>query len=411
MSISRETVAPAMRAAAEDQVAHGADSEVDRLYSSDTRDLMGLFVMLRKLMVQCTITDFAFSDLYRPTHARLQKILSYVINFLRFRESQTRVIDAHFAESERTKLRVQQLFSEKERLEEKLEDLAAGHEEKIKDNERKDREILGLKAKLLELDKKKRQLIADGKRNDENKERLKQGFTERGAYLEQVADEASKLKPYTLQKPDALETNLRELGVSLANDRITLENLEKRARELSTSAETFQGGRLDVEGATKAMADLAQDIQREEAELRKASRNRDLLSDRSATVREIEHQEMILQKQLEATAKRTQELRADHKEREETSLSNVALLREQQASLARERSEKGREMERLKVRIDVKEKQVSIYRCMSTKLTECRCKISKKRLKRRLLLHESSIRNWRVMSTCTLVRWSSVLLE
>src|ERR1700761_4669335 len=115
MNICRETVSPAMRVAAEDHCASGSAADAERLYSADTRDLMGFFIMLRRLMLQCTITDFAFSDLYKPTHARLQKILSYVINFLRFRESQTRVIDAHFAESERSKLRVQQLFAERDK--------------------------------------------------------------------------------------------------------------------------------------------------------------------------------------------------------------------------------------------------------------------------------------------------------
>jgi kinetochore protein Nuf2 len=46
MNTTREVVAPAMRAAAEDMC--GGDAE--RLYTSDTRDLMGFFVILRKLL-------------------------------------------------------------------------------------------------------------------------------------------------------------------------------------------------------------------------------------------------------------------------------------------------------------------------------------------------------------------------
>jgi kinetochore protein Nuf2 len=48
MNTTRDVVAPAMRAAAEELVG----PEADRLYSSDTRDLMGLFIMLRKLLVE-----------------------------------------------------------------------------------------------------------------------------------------------------------------------------------------------------------------------------------------------------------------------------------------------------------------------------------------------------------------------
>jgi hypothetical protein len=48
MNTTRDIVSPAMRAAAEELV--GGDAE--RLYSADTRDLMGLFVMLRKLLME-----------------------------------------------------------------------------------------------------------------------------------------------------------------------------------------------------------------------------------------------------------------------------------------------------------------------------------------------------------------------
>lgn len=46
MNSTREVVAPAMRAAAEDT----AGPDADRIFTSDTRDLMGFFVILKKLL-------------------------------------------------------------------------------------------------------------------------------------------------------------------------------------------------------------------------------------------------------------------------------------------------------------------------------------------------------------------------
>jgi kinetochore protein Nuf2 len=46
MNTTRDVVSPAMRAAAEEL----AGPEAERLYTADTRDLMGLFIMLRKLL-------------------------------------------------------------------------------------------------------------------------------------------------------------------------------------------------------------------------------------------------------------------------------------------------------------------------------------------------------------------------
>ena len=46
MNTTRDVVAPAMRAAAEDL----CGPEAERIFTSDTRDLMGFFVVLKKLL-------------------------------------------------------------------------------------------------------------------------------------------------------------------------------------------------------------------------------------------------------------------------------------------------------------------------------------------------------------------------
>jgi hypothetical protein len=58
MNTTREVVAPAMRAAAEDM----CGGEAERLYTSDTRDLMAFFVILRKLLREVRILDRAICD-------------------------------------------------------------------------------------------------------------------------------------------------------------------------------------------------------------------------------------------------------------------------------------------------------------------------------------------------------------
>ena len=55
MNTTREVVAPAMRAAAEDLCGEGAE----RLYTSDTRDLMAFFVILKKLLQEVSSNIYA----------------------------------------------------------------------------------------------------------------------------------------------------------------------------------------------------------------------------------------------------------------------------------------------------------------------------------------------------------------
>jgi len=48
MNTTRDVVAPGMRAASEDI----AGDEADRIFTADTREMMGFFIMLRRLMLE-----------------------------------------------------------------------------------------------------------------------------------------------------------------------------------------------------------------------------------------------------------------------------------------------------------------------------------------------------------------------
>jgi kinetochore protein Nuf2 len=355
MNITRDVVTPAMRAAAEEIA--GAET-ADRLYSADTRDLMGLFVMLRRLLLECSISDFTLADLYKPTYPRLQKILSYIINFVRFRESHTSIVDKHFEEAERTKLHVQQLYADKENLEARLAQLQRERSTTEKVNKAKEAELADLKPRLLDLDRKKQRLVTDLSRAEDEKKRLISLLEERSNTLDSVRSDAAKLRPYTLQRPDAIESSLRDLNATLASEKTALESLERRVRALATSTESFAACSADVSATLRLLSDLAGDLSREEEELSQASRCRETLSDKTNTVQDVERTERLMKKQLEAVQARTDKLRTQAEERGVAAAKKMEELKTLHGKLARERGEKTREIERRRVNIEQTEKKV-----------------------------------------------------
>jgi len=408
-----------MKAAAEDVCSAGASGvggvDADRLYGADTRDLMGLFVTLRRLLRECNIEDFGFADLYRPTHARLAKILSYVINFVRFRESQTGVIDRHFEEGERTKLRVQQLYAEKEDMERRLLDLRAGAKETERRNAEKEAHYESLKTQLRELVRTKDALRLETEELETQKESLIGQFESRAVTLETVREDAAKLKPYTQQKPDALEASLRDLNARLAEDRQTIEGLDRRARALQTSSDSFSAAAADVQACMRLLTELAGDLQKEEEEGAKAARHRDALSDRVAGVEDVERQERLLQKQLESINARTEKLRRGAEDKSEQARQRMDALQEVHRNLVKERGEKAREVERRRVRIEQTEKKVCrslvfLTRMFSADITH-RCKILRRTLRMRFMRREKSISRWIAILNSTSMRWSKVWYE
>ncbi|KAI6782789.1 kinetochore protein nuf2 [Emericellopsis cladophorae] len=356
LNATRETIEPPMRAAAEDVCGEFSD-----VIPPDTRNLMGFYVSLRRLLYECGILDFTFNDLYRPTYERLVRIFSYLINFVRFRESQTNVIDEHYNKAEGTKSRIELLYHENQEKEGQLDDMRrqkkameAQVREKTQRNEQ-------LKAQLLELRRNQEKVAA---RLDEAKERK----GELTSTLEQktqdkitLKQESSKLRPYMLQSPSALQENLAELREILNNDKAHIEALDRRARALQTSTDSFTVVSADVASCIKILDEVATELHKEEEEMGRNAKQRDALSERGNNAREVERTEGLLKRQLAKWTERTEKLREQSNQKAEEAKVKMHELRALHKKLNEERTEKAKEMEMLDLKENIENEVHSAY--------------------------------------------------
>lgn len=358
LNATRDSIDPAMRAAAEDICSN--DTEI---VPFETRMLMGFFVSLRRMLVECGIHDFSFNDLVRPTHERLVKIFSYVINFVRFRESQTATIDENFNKAEATKARIEMLYMDNQDMEQKLEDMKRNRkamEAAVKDKVKRNDE---LKARLLELKRGQERIAEQLERAKADKSRSQGLLEEKTERLIRIRQESEKLRPYVLESPGKLQEELYELSNTLAQERQQIDAQERRNRALQTSADSFGMVHNEVQSCVKVLEEISVELQKEEEEEAKAARNRDQVADRSNNVREIEQNEKMLQRQLEKWDERTDALRRKHRERDEANKAKMEELRAVQKQLREERADKSRDIERKRARIDQLEKKVSFRGC------------------------------------------------
>jgi kinetochore protein Nuf2 len=282
-----------------------------------------------------------------------------MINFIRFRESQTEIIDEHFNKAERTKLRIEQLYDDKQAKEQQLADLERNRAATQKLMQEKEKRNNELKSRLLELKRGQEAVAEKLERAKAEQDRLKKLLQQKVENKENVQREVQKLKPYTQQSPTALEDSLRDLSDRLTSDKTQIDMLDRRARALQTSTDSFAVVATDVTSCTRLLTDVQADLSREEDELAKASRHRDALADRSNNVRDVERQERLLQKQLGNINARTDKLKSKGDEEAERARKRMEELREKHALLTEERGEKGREMERRRVRIEQTEKKMA----------------------------------------------------
>ena len=352
---TREVVAPAMKAAAEDLC--GDDAE--RIFTGDTRELMGFFITMRKLLLECGIRDFTFSDLYKPTHPRLVKIFSYIINFIRFRESQTGVIDEHYNSSERTKNTIESLYHANQEKEEQLAEMQRNRKDVEQAIREKEQRNAVLKNRLLELKAAQTSVADKHERTKTEAARLKALLEEKTAAVMETRQEANKLRPYTEQSQATLERSLGDLSGRLNADKAETERLEKRTRALQSSCDTFTILQTDISALTRVLTDVQSELSKETDEAQTALKNREALMEKSGNVRDVERQEKLLRKQLEQSQGRTEKLRRDADAKAAGARQKMEDLRAVHKDLTATRKERYEEVERRRIRIEQTEKKVS----------------------------------------------------
>ncbi|OJI96157.1 hypothetical protein ASPVEDRAFT_220645 [Aspergillus versicolor CBS 583.65] len=290
MNTTRDTVEPAMRAAADDVCGDFPD-----IVPTDTRNLMGFFANVRRLMLECGVNDFTFTDLTKPTHDRLVKIFSYLINFVRFRESQTAVIDEHFNKTEKTKQRIDTLYGENQDMEQRLEDMRRSlrsNESEVKEKMRRNDE---LKARLRQLGISQEQVAETLERVKADKARQQTKLKEKMERAVKTRQEVDKLRPYVMESPASLQATLTELSDNLLREKAQIDAMEKRARALQTSSDTFTVVSNDVQACVKLLEDVSVELHKEDDEELRALRNKEAISERGNNVREVEQTEGLLQ--------------------------------------------------------------------------------------------------------------------
>ncbi|GBF62734.1 kinetochore protein [Trichophyton mentagrophytes] len=354
MNTTRETVEPAMLAAAEDIAGDQAD-----IFPPDTRNLMGFLVSLRKLMLQCGVHDFTFTDITRPTYDRIAKIFSYLINFVRFRESQTSAIDAHFNKSEDTKMRIETLYAENQELEQRLEEMKRQQKEMDGVVREKTSRNDELKTRLLELRRNQERVAETFERVKGEKARKQTLLEEKTEKLLKSRQECEKLRPYVSQSPESLQSALTELSDNLAHDKSQVDGMERRMRALQTSMNTFTVVNNEVQSSIKLLEDILVELQKEDDQESKGIKNREALAERGNTVREVAHTEKLLQSQLARWQERIEALRKSSREKAEQAQARMEELHSVQKQLREERAEKQREMERRRIRIEQTEKKMA----------------------------------------------------
>ncbi|KAI5840730.1 Nuf2 family-domain-containing protein [Morchella snyderi] len=351
MGVRRETVEPIIRSASE-QLDHP-----ETLHEPSA--LMAFYASLRTLLQECDIHDFTFNDLAKPDTKRLIKIFSYVINFTRFREGRAGEIGEHLAKAEKIRDAIEARAQENEELAARVEALRArrAREEPLIEGVRRD--VEALTEELRGMSKREKALSAEYGRLRKDKEAYIKTLEDRAFFVTRTRQEAEKIRPYIVDSPEKLQGVIVDMGATLAAEKAEAEALERRARALQTSADSFAVVEADVMAAIKIMEECEAELVKEEESARKAARHFDVLTQKQTEVREAERSEQRLQRQLQNATDKIARARESGESKSASAQKKMRELKEAYKQLARERAERDKDMEKKKIIIEKIEKEMA----------------------------------------------------
>ncbi|EQK99252.1 hypothetical protein G6O67_005401 [Ophiocordyceps sinensis] len=353
VNATRKTVEPAMGAAADDVCGNFAD-----IVPVDVRNLMGFYESLRRLLLACGISDICFNDLYKPSYGRLAKIFSYIINFVRFRESQTSLIDEHFNKTESVKALIEKLCADnhdnKPRIERMRRNRKAAEAEVSDKTTRNEH----LKGRVNELRRSQEKMATRFEDVKQNRSRLTGLLEQRTVEKLTYKQESAKLGFYTLQDPSALHDNLAEMREKLNNLKAHLDVDDRRVRALRTTIDSIAVVKTHVASCTKMCDEVATEQAKENDEMARSEKQRDALLERGNHARELERAETMLRRPLATWTERIDKLREQSSQKAHEAKEKMHELRAVHKRQTEERTDDSRELEIRRVRIEQTEKKM-----------------------------------------------------
>jgi len=198
----------------------------------EAMDVVAVFKLARQLAFINRVEDFSMKDIWDPQAKRLRAVLSGMINFCRYKESQTNVITSMKQEVQALDCVRLELAEKSNVVGHELAEAQAQHSAELQDMWAAENELQECTSTVDKLNKQKatadRVLENAETKLESAKERLTQGEQR----AEQLRENISSLQEQVAESPEGLEQEVQELQLAIRQQKARVEEKsdEKRAR-------------------------------------------------------------------------------------------------------------------------------------------------------------------------------------
>lgn len=348
------------------EAATAADVETESLHINE-RILMK-FALQRKIyrfLLDCGIDDFSGPDLVKPDPQRIQRILSGVVNFARFREEHMNDCDVLVQRNEQDAEQYQIMPEKLDALAAKIENIELKNAAKpISDPAERLRNIeannSNVEFKLRQLKKVQEQLMLEHSEYRTEKARLIAKLQDVSFLILEGRKGTDSLRPYIIESPEMLHQVYHDLEASLATKQPMLEEARRRVRRLGTGTNNIL--HLQEEGRNIInIIDKIEDDQREQKDVaRKVAQMQGRLETLKLDAHQLEPSILQNARQIELRTERFKNLQKQSEDRKAAAKTKKAEVNMRIEELKIQYSKEAQEIENQLSIIAEKEKEMVI---------------------------------------------------
>lgn len=224
---------------------------------------------LSKLLEVSGVPDSHLRDVLKPDPKRLQRNLSAIINFAKFREERHEVFSKFEEETEA--VLAEKLTREEEHAEllRKRDDIVAKREAEMPKITALKEECEALENQINDLNTQQAVLRHESNEIKDVTKKIKTTIAETETETQEAIDKANKLTSQIVLSPDRLKRELADMKETLDEEKASIEEIEAQKRELAARLDLVQRAEKDL---SKTIA-LMSEAEEESSKFKKAGKD------------------------------------------------------------------------------------------------------------------------------------------
>jgi predicted nucleic acid-binding Zn-ribbon protein len=198
----------------------------------EAMDVIAIFKLARQLAYINRVEDFSMKDIWDPQTKRLRALLSGMINFCRYKESQTNVITTMKQEVQALDNVRLELVDKTNAVGHELAEAQAQHSAELQDMWAAENELQEAQGMVDKLQKQKQTADRVFENAETKSEAAKERLKQNELRAEQLRETIASLQEEVAESPEGLESEIQELQLAIRQQKARVEEKsdEKRAR-------------------------------------------------------------------------------------------------------------------------------------------------------------------------------------